>query len=200
MSTWWSRRDGRLLEVALGVALALVVAFGILLPLLGVAGVSEAMDTRAVETTALTRVPGSPAEEGLTLTGVRQAEVVLAAPDLGQRVLLALPEITGSGMLVLILVLLFRMARTLREGDVFLPVNARRLNVIALTVLAMGVLSPLVEVVTTSRLVTGTRVGDAVVLSYSLEFKVILLGLLVAALAEAFRRGARLRADTEGLV
>ncbi|WP_370416496.1 hypothetical protein [Streptomyces fradiae] len=64
----------------------------------------------------------------------------------------------------------------------------------------MGVLGPSVAAVTTSRLVTGTRVGEAVVLSYTLEFKVILLGLLVAALAEAFRRGARLRAATEGLV
>ncbi len=198
--TWWSRTDGRVLELGLGLALLLVGLFGVLIPVLGVTGPLGPMDTREVTIEGTTRAPGTGMGEAVRLGGSRQAEVTIASPDFQQRLLLALPEIVGSLLLMLILGLLFRMARRLREGDVFVPENVRRLSVIALAVLAIGVFGPLVQAGTTAMLVRGTSVADMVPFSYTISFACLLLAFLIAALAEVFRRGARLRADTEGLV
>jgi hypothetical protein len=198
--TWWSRTDGRLLELGLGLALLLVGLFGVLVPALGVTGALGPMDTREVTIDGTTRVTGAGMGEAVRLGGSQQAEITIADPDVQQRLLLALPGIVDSLLLILILGLLLRMARKLRDGDVFVPENARRLIVIAVAVLLIGVLGPLVETSTTAMLVSGTSVADMVPFSYTVSFAYLLLSFLIAALAEVFRRGAGLRADTEGLV
>ncbi|MFD4956258.1 DUF2975 domain-containing protein [Streptomyces sp. NPDC058451] len=202
--SWWSRTDSRLLEAALGLATLLVGVFGVLLPALGVVGLIDPMDTREVETEAATRVPGTATDavagHGMTLAGSHQADLVFAHPDLGQRLLLALPELVGSLLLLLILALLLQMARTLRGGDVFVPKNARRLSVIGLTVLVQAVLGPALLAITTEMLVSGTSMADQIPFSATFTGEYVLLAFLVLALGEVFRRGARLRADTEGLV
>ncbi|PZH16893.1 DUF2975 domain-containing protein [Streptomyces sp. NTH33] len=202
--SWWSRTDSRLLEAALGLAAVLVGVFGMLLPALGVAGLVDPVDTREVETGTATRVPGAvtdaAAGHGMTLTGAHQADLVLTDPGLSQRLLLAVPEFTGSLLLLLILVLLLRMARTLRDGDVFVPENARRLSVMGLTVLVQAVLSPVLTAVTTQALVGSTPMADHILFSATFSGKYVLLAFLVLALGEVFRRGTKLRADTEGLV
>ncbi|QKW29169.1 DUF2975 domain-containing protein [Streptomyces seoulensis] len=200
----WSRRSDRLLEAALGLAAALAAVFGILLPLLGVLGITDPMDTREVGTAAATRVPDgvirATAGHGMTLTGGHRADLALTHPDTGQRLLLALPELVGSLLLLLVLYLLLRMARTLRDGDVFVPDNARRLGVIAGAALAQAVLAPVLPALTTQLLVRGTPLSDAIPFQVTFTGAYLLLALLVLALAEVFRRGTRLRADTEGLV
>ena len=102
--------------------------------------------------------------------------------------------------LLLILALLLRMAITLRTGDVFVSKNIGRLNVIAAGIVAMGVLSPWVRALTTHLLISVTDVSPAVPLAFDVKGAPILLGLLVAAPAETFRRGTKLRADTEGFI
>ncbi|MGX4691509.1 DUF2975 domain-containing protein [Streptomyces sp. JNUCC 63] len=202
--SWWSRTDSRLLEAALGLATLLVGVFGMLLPVLGVVGLVDPVDTREVEAETATRVPGTVTDavagHGMALTGTHQADLVFADPDLDQRLLLALPEFIGSLFLLLILVLLLRMARTLRGGDVFVPENARRLSVIGLTVLVQGVLSPMLLSSTTQALVSGTPMADRIPFSATFTGEYVLLAFLVLALGEVFRRGTKLRADTEGLV
>lgn len=158
------------------------------------------MTVREVETEAAAQVPGAVTSGPVTLSGTHQVEITFAHPDVQQRVLPALPEIAGSLQLILILGLLLRMARTLREGDVFVPANARRLHTAAAAIVAMGVLGPLADAVTTSLLIGDAVVDSVVPFTYTLSAEPILLALLVAALAEVFRRGARLREDTEGLV
>ncbi|MFE9171061.1 DUF2975 domain-containing protein [Streptomyces kebangsaanensis] len=204
--SWWSRADSRLLEAALGLAAALVGVFGTLIPALGVAGLVDPVDTRKVEveTGTATWTPGAvtdaAAEHGMTLTGTHQAELVLADPDLSERLSLAVPELTGSLFLLLILVLLLQMARTLRDGDVFVPENARRLSVMGLTVLLQAVVSPVLTAATTQALVGGTPLADHIPFSATFSGAYVLLAFLVLALGEVFRRGTKLRADTEGLV
>lgn len=202
--SWWSRTDSRLLEAALGLAVVLTGVFGVLLPALGVAGVIGPTDTRDVGTGTAARIPDSvadsAADHGLTLTGTHRAELVLADPDLGQRVLLALPELVGSLLLLLVLVLLVRMARTLRGGDVFVPENARRLSLIGLTLLVKAVLAPVPAAITTQILVSDTPLDGQVPFSATFTGEYFLLAFLVLALGEVFRRGTKLRADTEGLV
>ncbi|MFJ1646333.1 DUF2975 domain-containing protein [Streptomyces sp. NPDC088258] len=202
--SWWSQTDSGLLEAALGLAVLLVGVYGMLLPALGVAGLRDPVDTREVEAETATRVPGTVTDavtgNGMTLTGTRQADLVFADPDLGQRLLLALPEIVGGLFLLLILALLFKMARTLRGGDVFVPVNARRLSVIGLAVLVQAILAPALSTFTTEILVSGTPMAEHIPFSVTFTGEYALLAFLVLALGEVFRRGTKLRADTEGLV
>jgi hypothetical protein len=194
------RRRGRVLEVVLGLALALAALFGLLLPLLGVTGPIDPMDVRDVRIEAVTRVSAAVTSGPVTLQGTHQAEIALTHPDVQQRILLALPDIFNGALLILVLALLLRMARTLRDSDVFVPENARRLHVIAAAIVAMGILGPLVDTVTAHLLISGTPISPAVPFAYTVSAAPVLLGLLVAALAEVFRQGTRLRADTEGLV
>lgn len=202
--SWWSRSDDRLLGAVLGLAALLVGVFGVLVPALGVVGLIDPVDSREVETGAATRAPGTASDvvagHGMTLTGTHRADLVLADPDLGQRLLLALPGFISSLFLLLVLALLLQMARTLRGGDAFAPENVRRLNVIGLTVLAQAVLSPLLLALTTQALVSGTPLADLVPFSTTFSGEYVLLAFLVLALGEVFRRGTKLRADTEGLV
>ncbi|WP_112467400.1 DUF2975 domain-containing protein [Streptomyces triticisoli] len=202
--SWWSRTDSRLLEAVLGLAAALVGVFGMLLPALGAAGLAGPVHTREVEVGTPTRVPDTMTDtvagHGMTLAGTHQADLVFADPDLHQRLLLALPEFVDSLLLFLVLVLLLQMARTLRGGDVFVPENARRLSVIGLTVLVQAVLSPVLLSSTTQALVGGTPLADRIPVSATFSGEYLLLALLVLALGEVFRRGTKLRADTEGLV
>ncbi|MFE0645081.1 DUF2975 domain-containing protein [Streptomyces sp. NPDC058877] len=200
----WSQTDGRLLEAVLGLALALVSIFGVLLPALGVAGLMDPMDTREVELETATRVSGTVIDaatgSGTALVGTHRVELSFLSPDPGQRLLLALPEVVGSLLLLLVLTLLFKMARTLRDGDAFVPANARRLGTIGLTVLAHALLAPILPAVTTELLVSGTPMAEQVPFSATFTGGYVLLALLVLALGEVFRRGTKLRADTEGLV
>ncbi|MFH9107155.1 DUF2975 domain-containing protein [Streptomyces albus] len=202
--SWWSPTDSRLLEAVLVLAAALVGLFGVLLPALGVAGLVDPQDTRETETLTTTRVPGavtdSVAGHGMTLAGTHHADLVLADPTAAQRLLLALPDIVNSLFLLLVLALLLKIARTLRDGDVFVPVNARRLSVIGLMVLVQTVVAPVLTALTTQLLVRGTPLAEQVPFSATFTGAYVLLAFLVLALAEVFRRGAKLRADTEGLV
>ncbi|MET7485087.1 DUF2975 domain-containing protein [Streptomyces sp. NPDC005538] len=200
----WSRTDNRLLEAALGLAALLVGIFGVLIQVLGVVGLIDPVDTREVRAATTTRVAGTVTDavagHGMTLTGTHRADLVFAHPDLGQRLLLALPDVIGGLLLLLVLAILLQMARTLRDGDVFVPKNARRLSVIGLTVLVQAVLSPVLPTLTTQALVSGTPMADQVPLSVTFTGEYVLLAFLILALGEVFRRGTKLRADTEGLV
>ncbi|MFP3992165.1 DUF2975 domain-containing protein [Streptomyces sp. E11-3] len=207
-TSWWSRHDSRLLELLLGLATLLAGVFGVLLPALGVTGLMDPVDTREVEMETATQVPDAVTDSlansaqggGITLTGTHQADLVFADPDLGQRLLLALPQVVSSLLLVLILVLLFQIARTLRGGDVFVSRNIGRLSLIGVTVMVLAILDPLVLAITTQALVSGTLAAEQVPFSFTLTGEFVLLAFLILALSEAFRRGAKLRADTEGLV
>lgn len=200
----WGQTGHRSLEAALGLATVLAGVFGVLVPALGVVGLVDPVDTREVKVETTTRVPGTvtdaAAGHGVTLTGTHQADLVFSHPDLGQRLLLALPQIIGSLLLLLILVLLLQMARTLRDGDVFVPKNAGRLSVIGLVVLVQAVLSPVLPALTTQALVSGTSMADQIPFSAAFTGQYVLLAFLILALGEVFRRGTKLRADTEGLV
>ncbi|MGW3633884.1 DUF2975 domain-containing protein [Streptomyces sp. NPDC005122] len=202
--SWWSRTDNRLLEAALGLAALLVGVFGALVPTLGVVGLIDPVDTREVKAETTTRVPGTVtdavADHSMTLTGTHRADLVFAHPDLSQRLLLALPEVIDSLLLLIVLALLLQMARTLRGGDVFVPRNARRLSAIGLTVLVQAILSPALPALTTEALVSGTPMADQIPSSITFTGEYVLLAFLILALGEVFRRGTKLRADTEGLV
>lgn len=199
-ATWWRRGDSRALEGVVGLALLLVGVFGVLLPILGVTGVLAPVDSRAVALDGAARVPGAVAGDGVELRGLRGAELVFADPGFAERILLVLPGVVGAVLVVVILERLMRMARTFRDGDVFEPRNWRRLTVVSVAVLLIALFVPLVRVLTTDALVSGTPVEPSVRLEAELSGVWVLASLLLFAAAGAFRHGTRLREDTEGLV
>ncbi|RDG39097.1 DUF2975 domain-containing protein [Streptomyces corynorhini] len=197
----WDRGDHLALRLALGVGAALVAGFAVLIPLLEVLGVTSGDGAgRTVPLRATATVADAGGAQGIALSGTSQGEVTFAQPDLTQRALLALPEVFSGALLLVVAYLLYRIVRTLAVGDPFVPDNARRARGIAVAVLSLAVLRPLLDMVTTGQLVLGTAVEDQVSVEATFSSGPVLLGLLIAALAEVFRRGTRLRADTEGLV
>ncbi|MFI9627399.1 DUF2975 domain-containing protein [Streptomyces sp. NPDC052042] len=200
--SWWSRGDQRALELGCVLGVGLVGLFGVLVPLLGVVGVLDPITHREVRLEERGPAPHAllGGSDGPALIGTDRAGLVFAHPAFGERLLLALPDIAGGVLLIVILGLLFRMARSLRGGEEFTARNVRRLHAVAATVFLMSLLVPLLEAVTTSLLLRGTDSDGLAPFSVTYSFSYLLLALLIAAVAEVFRRGTRLRADTEGLV
>ncbi|MEV5542440.1 hypothetical protein AB0L13_37020 [Saccharopolyspora shandongensis] len=197
-TSWWTRADSRVLEAVIGLGLLLVGLFGVLFPVLGVTGPLPPVDTREVRLAGAAQLPGIPG--AVALRGTDHAELVFAAPGFADRLLLVLPELVGNLLLVAILSILLQVARTFRGGDLFAPRNAPRLLAIAIALPLRGFLVPLADMVTTDLLAAGTPAENAIRVVAEFDLTSLFLGLLVAAAAVAFRNGARLRADTEGLV
>ncbi|MGI5204236.1 DUF2975 domain-containing protein [Spirillospora sp. CA-108201] len=198
-ATRWTRIDSHVLELVIGLGLLLVGLFQALFPILGVTGPFPPIDTRDVGLRSTAQVPDL-ASGGTTLRGTRHAELAVHDPGLADRLLLAAPEIARAALILVILSILMRMAATLRTGDVFVPANVRRLFAISIAVLLLGTAAPALDMLTTNALVGGTPLEGAVEIGFTVQASTILLAVLVAALAGAFGHGARLRADTEGLV
>jgi hypothetical protein len=196
---WWARLETGGLEMLLALMLAAVAVFGVLLPILGIAGPTS-VDSREVDLTGATEVPGAAGSGAVTVRGTEIGELVLADPDLWKRLLLVLPGVATALLAMVLLELLRRLAKTFREGDSFVPQNFRRVNGVALAVLLIGTAVPLLEMVTTMLLVTGTPVESKVLISYELSGAWLVAGIMIYAAAGAFGHGTRLRADTEGLV
>jgi len=194
----WGRTDSRLLQGLLGLAFAVEAVIGLVVPLLNVAGVLDVATSREVPVTNL----GTTLAEagGLKLSVSESAMLTVVDPSLGQRVLLDLPAVVDAVLILLGIYWLFLVARTLCVGDPFAPRNPFRLFGIAVLIAVGTFVDSLLTGITTHRLVAGTSLQDHVPFSIHFSFLPLAVAVLVAALAEAFRIGARLRADTEGLV
>ncbi|MBG0814805.1 DUF2975 domain-containing protein [Planomonospora sp. ID82291] len=120
-------------------------------------------------------------------------------PDLSQRFLLVLPDLLLTVALSAVAVILLQTVRTFREGDPFIPGNARRLAAIGFLLLGIAGI-PQVEALSLNLLLSGTPLEDLSVFAGEDFSWALFTGFAVLALAEVFRQGGRLRADTQGLV
>jgi hypothetical protein len=207
------------LEVLLVVAIAVVATFGVLAPALGHAGlgigtgplfgalpsVDVTIDMTAVTVTtdpALPNVGGRTIApgEGLEFSRLTGAQVVLWAPDLRQRLAFGATPVFGGLLTIAVLFLLLRITQTLREGDPFVPSNARRLYLIAALVGIGGQATALLTTWGRLGVMHHPEVAPYVVADASTTFLPLLAGLGIAVAAEVFRQGTRLRAEVEGLV
>ncbi|TDC76112.1 DUF2975 domain-containing protein [Actinomadura sp. 7K507] len=197
-TSWLRRLDRHGLELTIGLAL---LGFGVtaLFPLLGVIGLIPPADAREVDIDTRAQVPDL-SSGGMSLRGTHHAELTVGDPGLWDRVLLSGPGIVQAILIIVVLTLLMRMATTFQDGDVFVPQNTRRLSGISFTLLLAALVVPALDTLTTIALVGGTPLEPAVETGYTLSGLLLLLAFLAAALAGAFGHGARLRADTEGLV
>ncbi len=198
MNLTWSRGDGRLLTSLLGLAFAIEAVVGLLIPALHVAGLFAAESSRDVGVSGLGTAL---AEAGsLKLSAAESATLTVADPSLGQRILLDLPGLFDAVPILLGIYWLFLVARTLSAGDPFAPRNPKRLFGIGVLIVVGSLGDSLLTALTTHQLVAGTPLEAHVPFAFHFSFLPLGIAAIVAALAEAFRVGVRLRADTEGLV
>jgi hypothetical protein len=200
---WRTKLRIHSLDFVLFAALCLTVLFWVALPLLGMLSSFSygSARTRKIPIDTGTGLPsGLKPPTGTTLHGENVVELHFLDPDLGERLLLTAPHLVGGLLLVAVLVLLSRVARTFHDRDVFIPRNARRLNLVALAVLLIGTLVPFLDTLTTRALVAGTPLAERIQVMEPISAFHVFLALLITSAAAAFRHGAALRADTEGLV
>jgi len=128
--------------------------------------------------------------------------VSFADPTAAQRALAAMPGLLTFAVVLFVVWLLTGLLRDLGSGEPFTTRSVLRLNLIALTV-GLGA-----AVVTVANVVAELGLNDAV-LSDEVSTRAFLVDmpfgflgamLVIAAIAEAFRHGVRLRDDVDGLV
>jgi hypothetical protein len=194
----WGRTDTRVLTGMLGVAFVIEAVMGLVVPLLHVAG---ALDVVSIRDVRVTDVGTDLAEAGdIKLSVSESATLEVADPSLGERVLLDLPAVFDAVLILLGIYWLFLVARTLGAGDPFAPRNPFRLFGIAALITVGTFADSLLTGITTHQLVAGTSLAEHVPFSVNFSFLPLAVAVLIAAVAEAFRIGVRLREDTEGLV
>lgn len=95
--------------------------------------------------------------------------------------------------------ILLMVIRTFNQDDPFVPRNAWRLSVIGVLLLSLAGI-PGVEELALKGLLSGTPLENTPVQSAENFSWALIVGLAALALAEVFRQGSKLRADTQGLV
>ncbi len=143
--------------------------------------------------------PQGTSRDELPFTGTCEAQLEVPSGDLAFTLLRV-----GEPLLALaVFYLLFRIVRTMRNGDPFVPANARRVTAIGLLVSVGGMLLAFVRSIATMDFLF--KVHDAagpgfIETSAEMSFAPAFIGLLILAFGEVFRQGTRLRKDVEGLV
>lgn len=197
----WDRSDGHALMAVLWVAAVLMGGLLVVLPTVRLAGLGVSEVRVPVELDRAVTAPAGLSGDGIAVEGTREAALVVTDPSLGQRMLAEGPTLLAGVLSLAVLVLVVRMAATLRDGDAFAPANPRRLLVVAGLVVGGVVVVPLVRALAADRLAAQVpAVSEAVVFGFGVSLMPLVAGLVVAALSEAFRQGVKLREDTEGLI
>jgi hypothetical protein len=194
----WGRTDSRALQGLLGLAFVVIAVTGLVLPLLTLAGATGARIEQDVRVTGAEAVLAQ--ADRVTLSVAESAQLSFTDPSLGQRVLLVLPTLVVSLLILAGIYLVFLIARTLCAGEPFTPRNPRRLYGVAVLIVVGTVVDGLLTAICTDQLVAGTSLAERVPFRVDIPLTPFAVAFLVAAVAEAFRIGVRLRADTEGLV
>lgn len=191
----WSRADSVLLEGLAMLAIVLAVALGVGLPLVAAATGQDVVVQALLGDDAVdvTDVPANQEISELT------AAVTVAHPSPQQAWTAAVPQVLDGLLIGTGAWLILRLARTLRAGDPFTPANARRLTLLALVVGIGSTASQMLHIASTLA-VLDIAPGGPYVAGGVISFLPLLLMLALAALAEVFRRGARMAQDVEGLV
>jgi hypothetical protein len=194
--------DMKALEILLSVAVVAFVVAG----LLGSAGISIDGDGIDTATTVPAQLdPDAPAVHGrgrlpanVEIVDV-QGAVRIDEADTIDHVLFAAGTLPAVLVGLLVLVLLRRVVRSVRAGDPFVPVNARRLQIMGWALVGWPVAATLGSLAQAT-LVDRNGAQDVALPVFELPLWPFAAGLVVLVLARVFSTGARLRDDVEGLV
>ncbi len=146
---------------------------------------------------------------GLTAAGIRHSEadysLLLSDPSTRQRLLDLAPGVGYALLAAVIAWLLLRVMLTIGRGEPFDPANVRRLRALALVLMVGWTVVSFAEATCTFAILADVDLKAAGVDGgprAALAFPVMpfVVGLATAMVAEAFKAGARLQDDVEGLV
>lgn len=125
----------------------------------------------------------------------------ISDPSVGQRILVALPQVFAALCVLAAALLVYSLAGHLARDAAFTRPALHRLRALALVLVFGGILWPFLMMGATFALVAGLQDDPSVLFTFSLtDFAPLLVGMLLLAVAEAFRRGIGLAEDVEGLV
>jgi hypothetical protein len=128
------------------------------------------------------------------------ADVRLDDARAGLWLLTLVPAALLSGAVCAVALLLHRLVGAIEAGTPFTPAGLTALRAVGIVIAAAAVVVPMAEG-TANAFVMSEAVPDAVVgIGWTFDLPWMLAGLVVLALAEAFRVGTRLADDVEGLV
>lgn len=209
----WSRTDSVVMQVVLTLGMVLVGATTALSLLWVATGLSVGGVGRSDRVTvqqpmqAPDTVPGIESSvDDVTIAAEPTMTLVFEDPDTVERLMLVLPTLLGQAAALVVLYLVLRVVRSQGREDPFVPANARRVRTIAFTVILASILVPTAQGLARLFLQDGVVPADGMVLMAfdltlgSTPLIGLLAGLVLAALAEVFRRGTRMRDDVDGLV
>lgn len=129
--------------------------------------------------------------------GQAQAQVLVDSVSAGDFALLMAGVLAGVAATIWGGVLLTTLLRDLGRGEPFTRANVTRLRTIAVLLLVTPLLASVLGAAARSAILAGAGDGGLIL---TVEPGWVVAGLLVAATAQAFASGARLRADVDGLI
>lgn len=134
---------------------------------------------------------------GLTWDG--RVSFTIDAPSTADRLWALAPAALSAVVIGLAALLLHRLVTQIQRRQPFTAQSPGALHLLAGLIAANAVASPLLQAISETTLVRSALDTDGV-FAFTINFAWLLLALLIAALAEAFRVGNRLREDADGLV
>lgn len=206
------------MEGLLVLGIVSTAVFGVAAPLLGESGTRwyefgvgrTLMRVQATLDVAVL-VPGAPqlgsgaiepgSRDSVEMSTANRADVTFWAPTTRQKVAYLASPLLEAGAGLIVLLLLVAMVRSLRVDEPFTMSNVYRTTAIGVTVAVAGTLGPLISQVVGNSLLESSAAAPLVqTRTFTLSFQWVMVGLIVIAIAEIFRRGLVLRHDVEGLV
>ncbi len=136
---------------------------------------------------------------GLTAT---DAEFVILLPDptVSQRLLSMLPGLLAAAVVLAVAWLLRRVLADVASGEPFRRANVRRLRIISLTIMVGWSLAGLAAAMVMIPILEAADMGELPLgATWVLPVVPIGIGMVLALMAEAFKIGAGLRDDVDGL-
>jgi hypothetical protein len=129
-------------------------------------------------------------------------QLLLRDATAGERLTQALPGFLFAAMTITVAWQLLQLLRSTQAGEPFTRRNVRRINLIAMLVGVVGMLTQYAQGFANSAIYASGRLPERAGLLFeaTLTPLPIVAMLVLALVGEAFRRGVVLRDDVEGLV
>lgn len=193
----FGRIDRAVLRAVLWIAAAVSAAFAVVVPAWGAVSGRSIRVASWLEASA----PDLVGVSGVAIDNPADVVVVVDEPTAGDRLLDMTPGLVTACAVVLVVIMLDRVLRDIGHGEPFSTGNVTRLRVTALAIMVGSAAEAALDAIT-GMVITGNHFPPDLPARASFELPLgwIAGGLVVAAIAEAFAHGTKLRQDVEGLV